>query len=114
MTTAQARPRLFTCRGRCAFGARQAEHHDRLLAVDTDLDVLLELFEIAVTWHELDYSDADVIGPSDWLTFADTHTWHFPERATRALSLAVDIAARRSAGPDPRPPLAEVIKLIRD
>jgi hypothetical protein len=114
MTIAQARPRSFTCRGRCSVAARHAEHHDRLLTLDTDLDTLLELFEIAVTWHELDYSNADVIGPSDWLTFADTHTWRFPDRAARALSLAVDIAARRPDGPDPRAPLADVIKLVRD
>jgi hypothetical protein len=113
MTTAQARPRFVTCRGQCAPATRQPGHHDRLLTVDTDIDALLELLEIAVTWHELDYSDADLLGPSEWLTFADTHSWRFPDRAARALSLAFDIASRRPAGPAPRAPLADVIKLVR-
>jgi len=59
----QVRPRFSSCHGQCAVAARYPEHHDRLLAVDTDADALLELLEIAVTWHELDYSDAEVAGP---------------------------------------------------
>jgi hypothetical protein len=95
--------------------ARYPEHHDRLLAVDTDADALLELLEIAVTWHELDYSDAEVAGPGDWLRFAGEHSWSRPERAERVFSLAVDIVGRGSVAPVPGvgPALAEVIELVR-
>ena len=47
--------RLVTCRGICPTGPTRA-HHDRLLTIDTDEDALLELMDLAVTWHELDYS----------------------------------------------------------
>ncbi|HEX4253029.1 MAG TPA: hypothetical protein VH008_34525 [Pseudonocardia sp.] len=95
--------------------ARFPEHHDRLLAVDTDPDAVLELLEIAVTWHELDYSDSEVAGPGDWLTFAGEHSWSDPERAERVLSLAVDIVGRGSVPPvaGDSGALAEVIELVR-
>ena len=113
MTTAHARPRFFACRGQCAVADRHADHHDRLLTVDTDADALLELLEIAVTWHELDYSDSDLVRPTDWVTFADTHAWRYPDRAERAFSLAVDIAGRRAAGQTPVAQPSNVISLIR-
>lgn len=111
----QMRPRFSSCHGKCAVAARYPEHHDRLLAVDTDADALLELLEIAVTWHELDYSDAEVAGPGDWLRFAGEHSWSLPERAERVFSLAVDIVGRGSVAPVPGvgPALAEVIELVR-
>ncbi|HWN35018.1 MAG TPA: hypothetical protein VNP03_19865 [Pseudonocardia sp.] len=111
----QVRPRFSSCHGQCAVAARYPEHHDRLLAVDTDADALLELLEIAVTWHELDYSDAEVAGPGDWLTFAGEHSWSSQERAERVFSLAVDIVGRGSVAPVPGvgPALAEVIELVR-
>jgi hypothetical protein len=87
-----------------------------LLSVDINLDVLLELVEIAVTWHELDYSDSDLVGPADWLTFADQHSWRYPERAERAFNLAVDIVGRRHVGDGPAGEsarLASVIALVR-
>jgi hypothetical protein len=93
---------------------RHAAHHDRLLTVDTDPEVLLELLEIAVTWHELDYSEAPLVGPEHWLSFADEHVWTLPERAQRAFSLAVDIVGRRVVGPPPEASLADVIELVRD
>jgi hypothetical protein len=68
-------------------------HHDRLLRVDTDPEELLELLELAVTWAELDYSDAPVLGPSHWAHFAHDHDWQLPERAERIFSLATDLAA---------------------
>lgn len=114
MTTAHARPRFSSCRGQCALASRYPEHHDRLLTVDTDPAALLDLLEIAVTWHELDYSESDLVGPADWLTFAETHTWRCPDQARRALSLAVDIVGRHSVGSAPRTPLAEVIQLLRN
>ena len=113
MTTAYARPRLLTCGGECAVAARFPEHHDRLLALDSDADVLLELFEIAVTWHELDYSGSGLIDPSDWLSFAETHRWRFPERAHRAMVLATDIARRHADGWARTFQLADAIELVR-
>jgi hypothetical protein len=110
MTTAYARPRLVTCSRECAAATRFPDHHDRLLAVDTDMDVLLELIDIAVTWHELDYSESGLVGPDGWLDFAENHDWRFPDRAYRALALASDVARRHTAGSSM---LAEVIELVR-
>lgn len=113
MTTAHARLRLAACRGRCAPALRCPEHHDRLLAVDSDPEALLELFEIAVTWHELDYSGEPLLGPADWLDFADAHLWRNPERAERAFGLALDVVGRAQVAPVTASPLAEVIELVR-
>src|SRR5258708_6806032 len=113
MTTAPV-PLPITCRrGRCLTAVRHPAHHDRLLTVDTNVGALLELLEIAVTWHELDYSETPVVGPQDWAAFADQHAWRYPDRARRAFSLAIDIAARRAAWPVPEQPLAEVIELVQ-
>ncbi len=89
--------RLSSCRGGCSAAAHRG-HHDRLLSVDTDPDVLLELMELAVTWHELDYTGESVVGPAEWHTFAERHHWVFPERAGWAFALAVDVVGRRAAG----------------
>lgn len=112
MTIAHARPRT-TCRRRCAVAARHPEHHDRLLAVDSDPDAVLELLEIAVTWHELDYTEAGVVGPVDWVDFAGAHRWRYPDRAERAFSLALDIVGRAGVHAEPTGELAEVIELVR-
>jgi hypothetical protein len=96
----------------CPAAAAQAGHHDALLRVDRDPDQLLALMEMAVTWHELDWSAADVIGPEHWPTFARRHSWVYPERAETAFLLAGDIlahSARRPAGPT----WAKVIDLVR-
>ncbi|MFC5996349.1 hypothetical protein ACFQE5_19270 [Pseudonocardia hispaniensis] len=116
MTVAHAPSRLSICRGGCRAAARYPEHHDRLLAVDTDVDALLGLMELAVTWHELDYSDSPVVGPADWAGFAAAHVWTFPERAERAFSLALDIVGRRLEGlpvEQTGAELAPVIDLVR-
>ena len=98
--------------GHCAqCCAPDREHHDRLLTVDTDPEALLGLMELAVTWHELDYSTAGVVGPAAWADFAARHRWHDPERAERAFSLALDIVARSGPGaPVTRP--AAVLELV--
>lgn len=102
MTTMAPAPlHLLTCRGRCPSAVASAEHHRRLLTVDTDQDEMLALLELAVTWHELDYSGMSVVGPAEWLTFAESHAWSHPERAETVFGLAVDIVGRRSAGPPP-------------
>lgn len=85
--------RLVTCRDACPGGPGRA-HHDRLLSVDTDPAVLLELMELAVTWHELDYSGAAVVPPEQWERFAERHVWEWPERADSAFTLALDIVRR--------------------
>jgi hypothetical protein len=106
MTAAHARTSC--CRDRAA-----AAHHDQLLTVDVDSEALLALLEMAVTWHELDYSECDVIGPLAWATFAENHRFTHPERAERAFSLALDIVGRGVAAPPPEPSLARVIDLVR-
>ena len=110
MTTVQAPVRRGCRHGQCGAAIRYPAHHDRLLAVDSDVEVLLELLEIAVTWHELDYSHTPVIGPQAWLAFADDHAWRDPDGAHRAFSLAVDIAGRRGTR---QRPLADVIEPAR-
>ncbi|GAA1840292.1 hypothetical protein GCM10009836_19510 [Pseudonocardia ailaonensis] len=105
-------PRVAACRGECG-AVLHRDHHDRLLAVDTDPDALLELFELAVTWTELDYSDEPVLGPREWMTFAENHRWLFPERAAWAFALAVDVVGRRRVGPPPAGREATVLDLVR-
>lgn len=90
---AHAPLRLVTCRDACPAGPRRA-HHDRLLTVDTDTDALLELMELAVTWHELDHPRERLVPPVEWSTFAERHHWVCPERAEQAFLLAVDVVDR--------------------
>ena len=84
------------CGGRCGFDGALAAHHDRLLEVGTDPAAVLDLVELAVTWSELDYTDAEVIPPAQWLEFCSRHAWPDPERAMRAFELATDVV--RCAG----------------
>ncbi len=95
-------------RGGCVDPAL-AEHHDRLLAVETDDDALLELLELAVTWGELDYSREPLVPPQQWLDFALRHHWCDPDRMMRVFSLATDIASRSARGND-----GTVARLRRD
>lgn len=114
MTTAYAPLGLSCCRGECDVAIRHRAHHDRLLAVDTDAEALLDLLEIAVTWHELDYSEAELVGPEHWLTFADQHDWTDPDRAARVFSLAVDIVGRHTVPmPEAEPELGRILELVR-
>ncbi|GAA4910036.1 hypothetical protein EV188_10197 [Actinomycetospora succinea] len=78
----------------CAPSVRRSAHHDRLLAVETDPDAVLDLFEIAVTWGELDYTGAEVLAPEAWLDFASDHVWRCPDRVIRLFALASDVALR--------------------
>lgn len=82
---------------RCA-DRRWRAHHDRLLRVETDVDEMLELLELAVTWSELDYSDAAVVPPERWTDFALAHVWGDPDRMERLFGLAADIALRSAPG----------------
>lgn len=55
---------------------------------------MLELFDLAVTWAELDYPTDVMIPPAHWPEFARHHRWQNPERVTRIFDLATDIALR--------------------
>lgn len=76
----------------CRLTPSLRRHHDRLLAVETDADELLDLLELAVTWGELDYSRATVLPPEQWPDFAARHPWQDRDRVERIFSLAVDVA----------------------
>lgn len=82
------------CLPGCAVAPAARHHHDRLLTVEFDIDELLELVELAVTWGELDYSGAAVVPPEQWQAFAACHEWRDPDRAARIFSVATDIALR--------------------
>ncbi|HEX2054299.1 MAG TPA: hypothetical protein VHJ78_11320, partial [Actinomycetota bacterium] len=71
------------------------------LAAPSDVAMAVELFEVAVTWQELDYSGEAVISPVDWLEFAAQHSWDDPRLARRLFRAARDIALRHPA--DTRP-----------
>ena len=79
----------------CRFAATSQSHHDRLLQAETDLAVAVELFELAVSWDELDYSHEPVIPPGEWLDFAAGHAWRDREFVGRLFSVAVDVALRK-------------------
>jgi hypothetical protein len=83
-----------SCRAGCRVDPSLRRHHDRLLAVESDVDELLELIELAVTWGELNYCGVSVVPPGQWLEFAACHKWRDPERAARIFSVATDIALR--------------------
>jgi hypothetical protein len=76
----------------CRFRKSARAHHDQLLRLLTDADSMLDLFELAVSWGELDYSATTVISPNWWVEFARQHSWADAARAERAFSLATDIA----------------------
>jgi hypothetical protein len=82
----------------CPFIVHAPVHHDQLLMVDHDIDQAVSLIELAVTWGELDYSQARLIAPAQWLEFAARHRWKYPCRAETLFSLAVDAALHSVAG----------------
>ncbi len=86
--------RTLPCRAACRVDPTLRRHHDRLLTVESDIDALLELVELAVTWGELDYSGVAVVPPGQWLEFAACHEWRNPDRAERIFSVVTDIALR--------------------
>ncbi len=94
-------PKTTACRApvacSCRFAREAPLHHDALLRVDADVAAALELFELATTWEELDYSGEALVEPADWLEFAAEHRWRNPEVAERLFSVAVDVALRRGA-----------------
>jgi hypothetical protein len=89
-----ALPARLACPAECRADPARRAHHDRLLDVETDPDALVELFETAVTWAELEYPEETTIPPARWVEFAERHRWQDPERALRIFSLAADAALR--------------------
>ena len=94
---APASPAL--CHTTCTFARLTREHHDRLRAIEADVDGLLDLFELALTWAELDYSRATLISPAQWSAFVDCHEWRDPEKVRRIFDLATDVALRSHSMP---------------
>ncbi|MCE0765204.1 hypothetical protein LWC35_20200 [Pseudonocardia kujensis] len=94
-------PARLACPAECRAGRSWGAHHDRLLDVETDPDAIVELFETAVTWAELEYPEETTIPPARWVEFAEKHRWRDPERALRIFALAADAALRgtRAAAP---------------
>lgn len=47
-----------------------------LLGIENaSFDVITSIVEMAVTWHELDYSERDLIDPGRWLDLVEAHQW---------------------------------------
>lgn len=90
-----------TCLPRCHFRGSSPRHHDRLVRVTRDHAELLDLLELALTWHELDYTPYGLIEPWRWEGFLASHRWHDHEHARRVFHLAQDIAMRSSRGHHP-------------
>jgi hypothetical protein len=99
----QSPVRRSECQGTCGFARAAQWHHVRLMAVENDQDALMELFELALTWHELEYSTTSVIPPDRWMAFVDSHCWADPERIERIFSIATDVVMM--VGRKSRPPL---------
>ena len=83
----------------CPFRRATPVHHDQLLRCPTDVVMALELFELATTWAELDYSAEALIPPGDWPAFVTWHDWPDREVAERLFGVAVDVARARAAVP---------------
>jgi hypothetical protein len=92
--------RLAGCRASCAFGEATERHHRRLKAIEHDPEAVLELIELAITWPELEYSEADVIPPEAWGAFVDGHRWADLDHVQRIFGLASDIV-RAATRPSP-------------
>lgn len=95
-------PGRVACSPGCRTTPAHRAHHDRLLRVEHDTDEVLELMELALTWHELEYDPATVIGPEEWADLVAAHHWVDADRVERIFGLALDVAARG------RPPLRMV------
>jgi hypothetical protein len=88
------------CRDTCAVDAATEWHHARLTRVEDDQDALLELLELAITWHELEYAESAIVAPERWPTFVENHRWTHPDRVERIFRIALDVvtSAGRAAG----------------
>ncbi len=96
------------CRDACDYDAGNV-WHDTLTRVERDSDALLDLMELALTWHELEYSETATLPPDQWASFMECHHWDDPERVERIFSIAADMvrtagrATRHRTGPPAHP-----------
>jgi hypothetical protein len=91
------------CRETCTFDPATPWHHRRLMTIEIDQDVLLDLMELAVTWPELEYAEAPTIAPKQWISFFESHCWADPDRVERIFSVATDIATTATRASRQRP-----------
>jgi hypothetical protein len=91
------------CRATCACDPATEWHHARLTRIESDQDALLELFEVALTWYELEYSETPIIPPDQWMSFVENHCWSDPSRVERIFRIATDLVmmAGRATGQHP-------------
>jgi hypothetical protein len=95
------------CRDRCAFDPATEKHHARLTTIESDQDALLELFELALTWHELEYSEMPIIPPDRWMAFVENHRWSDPDRVERIFSVATDLVMMAGRATRQRPEVSD-------
>jgi hypothetical protein len=95
------------CRDTCVFDAATEWHHRRLMTIESDPEVLLELIEVAVTWPELEYSETPTIAPEDWVPFVENHHWADQDRVERIFGLATDIAMNAMRATRRRPRVSD-------
>lgn len=90
----------------CRFEQSAPDHHHRLLALEREpMSSLVELIEMAATWGEIEYGEAEpVIAPSEWIEFAETHAWSDASQVYDALVALASLAPAR-------PVLATVTRL---
>jgi hypothetical protein len=96
-------PARLACHDQCRPDPERQAHHDRLLQVESDPDAMVDLFETAVTWAELEYSPKTTIPPHEWLDFAGRHRWHDADRIQWIFGLATDMALRAASAADREP-----------
>jgi len=91
----------------CRFEQAAPEHHRRLVSLEAEpMAALVELIEMAATWGEIEYGELEpVIGPGDWIEFAQSHAWADDDRVFDALvalsSLAFPFRASQLASVTP-------------
>lgn len=90
---------LLACHSGCRPDPARRTHHDLLLRVETDPDALVELFDLAVTWGELEYPADETIAPTRWPDFVRRHRWLDADRVERIFGLALDVALRSVPAP---------------
>ena len=61
----------------CRFEQHAPAHHRRLVSLEREpMTALVELIEMAATWHEIEYGESEpVIPPDEWIAFAEDHAW---------------------------------------
>lgn len=100
----------------CRFERLAPEHHRRLAALEErPWEGLVELVEMAATWGELEYGEREpIIGPADWIDFAEQHSWRDSTRVGDVMialaSLALPVSRPVAAEDDL--PLAPVLELV--